>query len=181
MMNNIVPVLAASTAQIEQRVQLFQLLGTIFTAVALIFFAVSLFLFFWLDIRTVIGEKTGRIEKKSIAEMEEATAQSGKLQSVRNAKKNKKDDADKLDIQELFQPRKLEEGPVESVPMSKTEENSTTVLQIGENDTTVLDRQVHYEGPDDAPTESLLEARTADIGKFVIIKNIMLIHTDEYI
>ncbi len=205
------PILLTSTAQIEERVQIFEILGTLFTIMAVIFLIVSIALFIIFDIRTVIGEKTGRIAKKSIEEMERSTAQ-GRGRSSRRSRKSEADSGysgQMHAVDELFDAATVDTGSGSAAALDSGQratavlddgqssttvlddgqsnttvlsegQSDTTVLNGGQNDTTVLS-QVHYEGPDDAPTAVLEEDRKVKIGKFEIIKNIMLIHTDEYI
>lgn len=212
--------LASSTARIEEQVELFGILGTVFTVAAVLFLIISVTLFFTLDIRTVIGEKTGHIAKRSIAEMERMNAQTGKLLSKNTRKRKKETDTgmgtgQMKAVNDLFDAAGAATGSLESaaqpssavyhtavtesesniVSMSGGEdhatailgsgENATTVLEIGDQGTSVLSENqasmVHYEGSDDAPTVMLEEDRRTTVGKFLMIKNIMLIHTDEYI
>lgn len=224
MSQRMVTALAASTTEIEQKVELFSILGTAFTLLAVFFLIASVALFFILDIRRVIGEKTGRIARKSIEEMKQASSQ-GKRRS-RGGKKNSMDgeaagrSSQLQAVDQLFDaaasstatlsregmasggdsPEAQSDGPPpqgeeKSVPQGdgsattvlESGENNTTVLDVGQDGTTVLpqagsmDSRVHYEGPDGAPTVTLDEGSDVKIGKFDIIKNIMLIHTDEYI
>lgn len=214
MMNHMAPLLAASTAQIERQVQLFGTLSVVFAVVAVLFLIASAALFVVFDIRTVIGEKTGRVAKKTIEEMERSTAQSGKLRSRHSRSERKGGDTGGLTGQQkavdqlfdvagsavtqttpLAQPAAssqdagsqaasvLNEGGSNTTVLNGGDSN-TTVLNSGMNETTVLSQsqaEIHYEGPDGAPTAPLEDDRKVPIGKFVLIKNIMLIHTDEYI
>lgn len=193
--------LTSSTARIEEQVELFGILGTVFTVAAVLFLIISVALFFTLDIRTVIGEKTGRIAKRSIAEMERMNAQTGKLLS-KNARRSKKETDTGMGsgqmkaVNDLFDAAGASTEPLQSAAQSPSAvydaaavpdkgESATTVLESGDQGTTVLGENqaptVHNEGPDDAPTAMLEEDRRTAVGKFLMIKNIMLIHTDEYI
>lgn len=187
--------LAASTAQIEQRVQLFGILKTVFAVVAFLFLLLSIALFITYDIRTVIGEKTGRIAKKSIEELERANEQSGRLRSKSSRKREKRSGAGLSGQIKAMdgQPHRteapgtalLKPGNSSETAVLESGNGSTTLLGAGESqakpESAFPDHQVHYAGPDGAPTAALEEKHGTSAGKFVVTKNIMLIHTDEYI
>lgn len=163
--------LVTTTAEIEQRANLLKNIGVGLGIVAGVFLILSIFIFVKMDISTVIGEKTGSIAKKTIEELEKESARSGKLQGSGGVKKKEKNDMQKMNVQALFNRANQETGPI------------TEKLNDGNNQTTVLEQtaQVKEQMQSNGMTEILTENRNVLIGKFIIIRNIILIHTDETI
>ena len=62
---------------------IFNTIFIICLALAIVFFIVSVILFFLFDIRGIFNIKTGRAEKKRIKELEEANAKTGRLRGAK--------------------------------------------------------------------------------------------------
>lgn len=198
----------ASAAAIEQQAQLLGNVGTGFGVLAGVLLIVSIFLFIKLDIKRVIGEKTGRVERKTIEQLEQETALSGKLQIARSGKKVKRGQTSEMNVQEIF--TNLEKdvvgnnqayGTETTVPLGNAptevlqDSPATEVLNHGYEDTMVLNS-----GYDETsvlssvaplvnePIVSTISAEkieqpkvTTGVGNFKIIRSIALIHTEEHI
>lgn len=177
---------------ISVKISLFHNLFQISLILALIFLAIAIAVFFKLDIRSTIGYLTGRRAKKKIKELEAATAVSGRLMpnqrtNMQYVAQEMKDDMGVRQNTRLGI-RKVEHAVEAAVPI--TEEMQTDVL----TQQTMPDSQM----TDDAQATTVLSESNGDIstgngstavlesgtftrGRFVIVRELMLIHTEEVI
>lgn len=178
---------------IAQKISLYHHLFLGCLIVALICLAAAAPLFFLLDIREVIGYLTGRQRRKKVKELEAANAQSGRLMKEKSsmsyvAQEMKKDmgvrgqaapGARKVDhvVQEAPQPQPTEDGDAATdILREPTGEMETSLLREepagqSQTDTGALE---------DGSTE-ILAASGRKTGLFRIEREIIEIHTDEYI
>lgn len=158
--------------------QLINTLHTCFMAflvITILFFVTSIALFFLLDIKTVFNHLTGRAVKKTIAQMQEANASTGRLRKVNKMAMGEMTPISVTDdlVAESVTER-LQENMVEgSEQTSLLDEGGeyTTLLNAGE--TSVLNESILQ--------EQEMEPLKVTMGKFVVTKKEMLIHTDEMI
>lgn len=164
---------------------------------ALICLVIAIVLFFLLDIRSTLGYLTGRRAKKKIKELEVATALSGRLMpkertNMQYVAQEMKDD---MGVRQKAKPgiRKVEHAVEAATPitaeMPATQtypempaEQGTALLQ--EPGTEVLKDNFVGQEADNVSADGstgVLESGQMTIGKFVIVRELMMIHTEEVI
>lgn len=164
---------------------------------ALICLVIAIVMFFLLDIRSTLGYLTGRRAKKKIKELEAATALSGRLMpkertNMQYVAQEMKDD---MGVRQRAKPgiRKVEnaveaavpitaEMPVPQIQPEAPVESGTALLQ--ETGTEVLrentvEQSAVYVNSDGST--GVLEAGAVTMGKFIIVRELMFIHTEEVI
>ncbi len=188
---------AATAADIEKQAEMLKNIGIGLGVLAGVFLVLSIILFIKLEIKRVIGEKTGRVERKSIEQLEHEATLSGKLQMNRSGKKVKKGNTSQMKVQDIFTNLENEvvnpdpTGGVDTTePLKSSEipaqhyEEETSVLNSGYGETSVLEntgsilQAANHNVPHGNVTS---EKPLGDVGKFVIVRDITLIHTNEYI
>lgn len=92
----------ATAAEIEQQAQMLSNIAIALGVLAGVSLIVSVILFIKLEIKRVIGEKTGRVERKSIEQLEHEATLSGKLQINRSGKRVKKGNTSQMKVQDIF-------------------------------------------------------------------------------
>lgn len=113
---------------------------------AIIFFVITVVLFFLFDIKTIFMIRSGRAQAKSVKEMQEANANTGHLRNVKGAgSKMAKKGTEKKRTQEIAPPV-APPAPPESVPyheITPPDEQVTEELFIDEtvSQTEVLQRE----------------------------------------
>lgn len=160
---------------ISGKISLYHNLFLVCLVLALICFTVAVVVFFLLDIRTTIGYLTGRRAKKGIKELEAATAVSGRLltkerSNMQYVAQEMKDD---MGVRQPVKPGIRKVDHVVESNASVMEEKNTTLLE--ENMGT---QQEILENPED--TTAVLKAGGYQ-GRFVIVRELVLIHTEEVI
>ncbi len=190
-------------ADVTARIELYHRLFLVCLGLAILCLVLAIVLFFVLDIRTVLGYLTGRSAKKKIRELEADNAKSGRLSarertSMQYVAQDMKTDmgvrqpaapgARKVEnAVEQAQPRRQEYAPPPRTapkPEPQTdllysvqEEQATSLLQgAGEQETSLLQEE---QNPD-AATEVLKNSATV-FGKFILERELILIHTEEVI
>lgn len=152
-------------------------------AFSILFFIISVVLFFVFDIRTIFNIRTGRAKKKTVREMQEANNKTGRLRvggktvtsQLSKADKSKAKKANKTD-NTILPP------PVEEEPFSPTEVLGQNTFSSSEyrpdsEPTTQLS------GSDGYQNENIIQpvaGSPVDVS-FSITKKIIIIHTDEVI
>lgn len=173
-----------------QRIGIYHSLFLTCLILALVFLAVAVVLFFVLDIRSTIGYLTGRRAKKQIKELEAVTALSGRLMpkernNMQYVAQEMKDD---MGVRQKARPgiRKVEHAVEVATQTTAEIPQGTAVLQTAPEDlaTEVLTSSettgtVQIMAAD-ASTAVLGSAGKAN-GKFVIVREIVMIHTEEVI
>lgn len=163
-------VVAGSMAQ--NQVMLYSTLSNVFLAVGILFLVISVVLFWVFHIASIFSIKTGRAQRRMIREMEDLNAETGRLQARARVGISTSDAARQMwNTSQLDADR--ERSP--DVNILNPAVNDTTVLNVGSNETTVLNPQTV--GMSD--TSTLAEDMAVPIGKFVIVREIMMIHTEE--
>lgn len=158
---------------------------------AIVCLIVAVALFFVLDIRAVIGYLTGRRAKKGIKELEAVTALSGRLlpkerTNMQYVAQEMKDD---MGVRQRAKPgiRKVEHA-VEAAPQPIVQTpQETAAPQVSypvEQATDVLsENHAPYTAQmaDGNASTAVLNEVTGVNGRFVIIRELMMIHTEEVI
>lgn len=158
---------------------------------AILCLIVAAVLFFVMDIRSVIGYLTGRRAKKGIKELEAVTALSGRLlpkerTNMQYVAQEMKDD---MGVRQKAKPgiRKVEhavEAAVQPVVQMTQESVTPQVSYPVEQATDVLsENHAPYTAQmaDGNESTAVLSAMTGTNGRFVIIRELMMIHTEEVI
>lgn len=145
-----------SVRGIEEKVTLYQNLFILFSVLACIFLVLAVVFFFLFDVMGIIANLTGRTARKTIRKIEEKNAETGNIHNT-EAK-----------------------SPAAAMPSAQ----ETSLLDSGMNETTLLNYdennvQSNVQAFDYSATSSLGEEVVSNIGKFVILRDITLIHTKE--
>lgn len=175
---------------ISGKISLYHNLFQICLILALICLVLAVVLFFVLDIRSTLGYLTGRRAKKKIKELEAVTALSGRLMprertNMQYVAQEMKDD---MGVRQKAKPgiRKVEHAvevaasPVTEIPqpaMSQSPlpvEPATAILR--EN---AVEEAVNRRNENDST--AMLGTGAGARGRFVIVRELMLIHTEEVI
>lgn len=164
----------------EQLISVLHTCFTVFLVVAVIMVILSVALFFLLNIVEVFNIMTGRAVRKTVQEMEEANNSTGRLRKV-----------NKIAMGDITAPTMTDELIANSVTESlqnnaaQTEaqgSENTTVLNEGTGDTTLLNSgETSVLSMVNIHTNDEKNQQPINIGKFLIVKSEMLIHTDEVI
>lgn len=161
---------------------------------AIIFFIISVVLFFVFDIRTIFNIKTGRAQAKTIKEMKAANESTGRLRVAG------KTQTTKLTKEQMAEPRVPAVTPPEAGTQNQyynsgadeTEllEKETEVLHQGEDETSLLSPEqpnnnysettVLSDIGNNGYNETVVDENEVRVG-FRVIKNIVLVHTNEII
>ncbi len=190
-------------ADVTAKIELYHRLFLVCLGLAILCLVLAIVLFFVLDIRTVLGYLTGRSAKKKIRELEADNAKSGRLSarertSMQYVAQDMKTD---MGVRQPASPgaRKVENAVEQAQPQrqgyvpppqtapepepqtdllySVQEEQETSLLQgTGEQETSLLQEE---QNPD-AATEVLKNSETVS-GKFILERELILIHTEEVI
>lgn len=172
-------------------------------AFTILFFIISVVLFFLFDIKTIFNIRTGRAKQKTIKEMQAANNSTGRLrvdgktltsQLAKNDKKNAKKKREAV----VVPPQQVQQKPQYSnQPQNSYGDGSenTTVLQPQAEPTAVLSQpDIQSYDPGAQPTQQLSEGDMNNSGydnffaydnvpnvNFQIVKKLVVIHTDETI
>lgn len=161
---------------------------------AILFFIISVVLFFVFDIRTIFNIKTGRAQAKTVKEMKAANESTGRLRVAG------KTQTTKLTKEQMAEPRVPAVAPPEAGTQNQyynsgadeTEllEKETEVLHQGEDETSLLSPEqpnnnysettVLSDIGNNGYNETVVDENEARVG-FTVIKNIVLVHTNEII
>ena len=173
---------------LQSQINLFHTISLICLVIFIILLMISVFLFIKLDIRAVIGFLTGKTQRKTVEKMI-AGEPSGSLdKSSKGKKKNKKhrNVSKKAVADTIMTPSGQLKKPGSDEVMLSTGSDITDVL--GENapteerkvDGNVAGVQV---GSSSESESDNLDSRkmTKPMGKFLVEKSIILVHTDEVI
>lgn len=165
------------TSSAVGQVELYNTLSTTFLVIGIIFLILAVVLFFLFRVANILAVKTGRAQRRTIKEMESINAETGRLHS----RVRRNDAAGGQPRKEMWNTTQLDADDVASVSSgySAVDEgnNNTTLLNMGNNDTTVLNAVAI--GMND--TRALGEEVEVQIGKFVIVREIVMIHTEEVV
>lgn len=158
---------------------------------AILCLIVAVVLFFVLDIRAAVGYLTGRRAKKGIKELEAITALSGRLlpkerTNMQYVAQEMKDD---MGVRQKAKPgiRKVENAveaaaqPIMQIPQEAVTPQASYPV---EQETDVLsENSVPYTArmTDGNESTAVLNTATGTNGRFVVIRELMMIHTEEVI
>lgn len=173
------------------KISLYHNLFQICLILALVFLVLALVLFFVLDIRSIIGFLTGRRAKKGIKALETATALSGRLMpkernNMQYVAQEMKDD---MGVRQKARPgiRKVEHAVEVAVQPAAETPQPTAVPQTPppvEPATEVLRENAvepAVQNMNTAGSTAAFESGTGANGKFVIVRELIMIHTEEVI
>lgn len=176
---------------ISQKISLYHNLFQICLILALVFLVLAVVVFFVLDIRSTIGYLSGRRAKKGIKELEAVTALSGRLMpkernNMQYVAQEMKDDMGvrqkarpgirKVEhaVEVAAQPAAKEQTPVTMAQTSSYAEPATDVLNVN-----VVEPEVSV--VNEHSSTAMLNSGVRTQGKFVIVRELMMIHTEEVI
>lgn len=161
--------LLASIGEKQQQVDTLHMISVICLVVAIVLLVAAIAEFFLLDIYQIILIRTGKAAKKRIRQIDTENSKSKPLKKSEEQGHGMWNTAAPL----------VETGQ----PAADAGGGQTSLLtNEGGNLTTVLEQQsVQYDYSDANITMPLQEEVPVKIGKFSIVTNIMMIHTDEMI
>ena len=168
----------------EQLISLYHTAFIVFLILTIVFALISVLIFFQFRIKDVFDFKTGRGQKRTIRQMEEENAKTGKLRQEYASANTSSDlyrtpdsrtSLDGRDQTEALD--NLAEGSEETTLLRENEGSEETTLLGGnsepayssESETVVLNQDM------------LAAAMAKSVGRFEIVKESMWIHTDERI
>lgn len=179
--------------ELEQLIKIYHAAFIAFLVLAVVFFVISVILFFKFNIRGIFDMKTGRGARKTIQKMKELNAQTGKLRQdvvsntpVRLSSEERISAPPTEKRADIFPDQQIQNSSVTSV-QQETEDvwdgsQKTELLSDQGLDQTVL---LHsYNETSDLPTEKAAdnpqpERKTKLPGVFIIERNLMWVHTEE--
>lgn len=163
--------------ELEQTINLYHTACLVCLVLAIVFLAITVFLFFKLEILKIFNWKTGRDKKRSIQKMEEMNDRTGKLRT----------DADETPVR-----LKAEQRVVHPATQPNLEVHAQTAKQhvvtqapseAGIEDTTILndasETSLLFDPGTTVLSQNPLAASRKMAGRFVVVKEIMWVHTEE--
>lgn len=189
--------------EIMDLISIFRICFYICLAFTILFFIISVVLFFLFDIKTIFNIRTGRAKQKTIKEMQAANNSTGRLrvegktltsQLSKNDKKNTGKKRENIIVPPQTEPVKEQYVNQSKTPYGDGSEN-TTVLQPQAEPTAALSQpDIQSYDPGAQTTQQLSESDMNNIGydnsfaydnvpnvNFQIVKKLVVIHTDETI
>lgn len=165
--------LLISTADIEQRLSTYHTLAVLFLAIGGVSLAAAVAQFFGFHIAKIMAVKLGIAAKRTIKEIEDANAETGSMaKSVRKgARVPGKSSRD-------GRGREMPPQPAEPEFLSSEGSGETSPLRVFDNDTAVLSAVAPQAVSE---TSELDDDAAVQIGRFTIIREIMMLHTEERI
>lgn len=154
--------------QIQQKIDLFHNLSLLCLAVCLVCLGLCVFFFFKFKIKDIFNVRTGRSVKKKVRQMEERNAQTGRLRTPGTPalsggiSRRLQNQVRKVDMDQLIENPHPQTDPVPVFPQGGLEETSA-LPQPG------YDIRAAQEEADQSH------------GRFVLIKGILLTHTNEIV
>lgn len=108
---------------------------------AILFFVISVVLFFVFDIKTIYMIRSGRAQAKSVKEMQEANAGTGRLRDTKAAQKKKKSyayatpDYDSAPVQQQAEPAYADSDASKTEPLgiSQSDDGSDETMLLSQN------------------------------------------------
>lgn len=171
---------------ISAKISLYQNLFQICLILALICLLIAATVFFVLDIKTTIGYLSGRQAKKKIKELEAETAVSGRLknekrQNMQYVAQEMKDDMGVRQKTKMGV-RKVSHA-VEAVAQEPAQDGqpmmSEQIQQVTE--TSLLQKTGVAQNMENKMSTGILSETNTVMGKFLITREVMMIHTEEVI
>lgn len=192
-------ILLTSMKEIQKQVDVLHTVSIVCLIFAVLLLIAAIVEFFLLDILQIIQIRTGHAARKGIRQLETETSKSGHLRekdgkrghSLWNTVSPLRKAERRTAIQETFDEGKNVEdrkgfaviGEENTSLLESTGAEDTSLLEnLGNGATTLLEQApVQYDYSDANITLPLEEEVPVKIGRFIITKNIMMIHTDEVI
>lgn len=166
-------------------------------AFTILFFAISVILFFLFDIRTIFNVKTGRAQAKTVKEMQTANASTGRLRVGGKTQTSKltKEQRNKTKVPTVIPPQHTGEQQLSMNSYTQQSGSAETELlhQNVEENREPAKNETFFQPADtgNIPMQFIPEAETSVLNQrqldetkdihFVVKKKILLIHTDEVI
>ena len=161
---------------------------------AIIFFIISVVLFFVFDIRTIFNIKTGRAQAKTVKEMKAANESTGRLRVAGKTQTTKltKEQMTESRVPAVTPPEAGTQNQYYNSGANETEilEKETEVLHQGEDETSLLSPErpnnnysettVLSDIGNNGYNETVVDENEVRVG-FRVIKNIVCVHTNEII
>lgn len=172
----------------EETSRLIEILKTgyiICLVLTVMFFLISVLLFFVFDIKQVFLVRTGRAAKRGIRKLEEQNFNTGRLSQYKAANHNFANSGSLENSQELPKTEQMSGNPAPVQPpqppnFSGAQEGLATTV-LGQNDTTVLNNEFTTVLNNGATTvlSQGMQGAIHETRKFRIVKKEMCIHTEE--
>jgi len=171
----------------EETEKLIEILKTgyiICLVLTIMFFLISVLLFFVFDIKQVFLVRTGRAAKRDIRKLEEENFNTGRLSQYKAGNRNFSNSGSLENSQELPKTEQMSQNPVPVPPappnVSGVQESFATTV-LGQNDTTVLNNEFTTVLNNGATTvlSQGMQGAIHETRKFRVVKKEMHIHTEE--
>lgn len=180
----------------EEMISILKTSLSVCIAFAILFFIISVILFFLFDIRTIFNIRTGRAKRKTVQEMQEANNRTGRLRVDGKTLTSQlsKEDRQRA-TKDGVKHRKHHHSKMVDYEMNSGYENTPPVSSQNDGDrpTEVLQQNYYEEySLGSAPTSQLSEVSTAptynhpqipiekcDDIHFIVKKRVVIIHTNE--
>lgn len=170
--------------EIAGRIELYHSLFIGCLVLSLICLVLAAVLFFFLDIRNVLGYLTGRQRRKKVREMEAANAVSGRLMRERSSMAHVSPEMKtEMGVRQVQTPGARKAGRIVEGPVPVQDENAfrKEPEPPPEQETSLLAENAETD-PDGDGSTAVLEGENQEIkGQFLIEREIILIHTQEVI
>lgn len=164
----------SSVLNVERQVDMLNTISTVCLVLAIVFLVVAVIEFFLMDIWKIILIRSGYAARKGIKILEAENSGSRKLGTGEMRKKHS--------MWNSAAPLEKPENVSRIVEMKNAAMPETSLLSENENnETSVLEQGYSQDYSNGNITMPLEEEMNIRIGRFVIIKDIMMIHTDEMI
>lgn len=176
-----------TSAAVEQQIAAYHTLSTVFLIVGCVFLVISAALFFLFHIANLFAVKLGIAARRTIREIEDVNSETGRMNvparrgsraaggSGKGSGGNQKWNTAQLDARGTILPPK---ETMRNQPLASEGSGETSVLETGDHETGVLGVTVSRAVSE---TSDLKEDAAVQIGRFVITRNIIMIHTQETI
>lgn len=181
-------VVLTSSAAIEQQISVYRTLSMVFLIAGCVLLAIAVGLFFWFRIANIFAVKLGIAAKRTIKEIEDVNSETGRMNvpARRGSKAGKRAGSGSGGNQKWNTSQLDARGTV--VPPPQAERQGQTMVSEGSGETSLLDSGAYETGVLGAAvsqavseTSDLKDDTEVQIGKFIITRNIVMIHTEESI
>ena len=175
-------------------ISIFRICFYVCLAFTILFFIISVVLFFLFDIKTIFNIRTGRAKQKTIKEMQAANNSTLTSQLAKNDKKNIKKKRENIIVPPQTEPVKEQYVNQSKTPYGDGSENTTVLPQDAEPTAVLSQPDIQSYDPGAQTTQQLSESDMNNIGydnsfaydnvqnvNFQIVKKLVVIHTDEII
>lgn len=170
-----------STAAIEQRLSAYHTLTILFLITGCVCLTAAAALFFGFRITRIMAVKLGIAARRTIREIEDANAETGSMTAAGRGRRSHQGSrgsrSGMWNTSQLNRPGLPTASPQREFLKSEGS-GETSLLGVSGNDTAVLSAAALREASE---TSDLREDVAVQIGRFVIIREILMIHTEERI